>query len=74
MRLSLPNRGVFVEAEVSEPMLSRLSSKTRFSESDEIAIMVMAYEKGLTQIDASGHNDPIAEMSRADDRDVSKAG
>ena len=49
-----------VEAEVSESMLTRLLEDTAFGP-DEIAIMVMAYEMGLTQINASGHNDPTAE-------------
>ncbi len=43
-----------------------LKPSTRFLEDaafgpDEIAIMVAAYEVGLTQINASGHNDPTAE-------------
>ena len=49
-----------VEAEVSESMLTRLLEDTAFGP-DEIAIMVMAYEMGLTQINASGDNDPTAE-------------
>ena len=49
-----------VEAEVSESMLTRFLEDTAFGP-DEIAIMVMAYEMGLTQIDASGHNAPTAE-------------
>ena len=56
----------------------RKSTLTRFLEDaafgpDEIALMVAAYEVGLTQINASGHNDPTAEISRTDDRNVSKA-
>ena len=62
-----------VEAEVSDSMLTRFLEDTAFGP-DEIAIMVMAYEMGLTQINASGHNDPTAENSRADNCDVSKAG
>ena len=54
-------------------MLTRLLEDTAFGP-DEIAIMVMAYEMGLTQINASGDNDPTAETSRADNRNVSKAG
>jgi hypothetical protein len=46
-----------VEAEVSESMLTRFLGDTSFGP-DEIAIMVAAYELGLTQINASGHNDP----------------
>jgi len=49
-----------VEAEVSESMLTRFLEDTAFGP-DEIAIMVMAYEMGLTQINASGDNDPTAE-------------
>ena len=49
-----------VEAEVSESMLTRFLEDTAFGP-DEIAIMVAAYEVGLTQINASGHNDPTAE-------------
>src|SRR4051794_22961691 len=49
-----------VEAEVSESMLTRLLEDVAFGP-DEIAIMVAAYELGLTQINASGHNDPTAE-------------
>jgi hypothetical protein len=49
-----------VEAEVSDSMLTRFLEDTAFGP-DEIAIMVMAYEMGLTQINASGHNDPTAE-------------
>ena len=49
-----------VEAEVSESMLSRFLEGAAFGP-DEIAIMVAAYEVGLTQINASGHNDPAAE-------------
>ena len=45
-----------VEAEVSEFMLTRFLEDTAFGP-DEIAIMVMAYEMGLTQINASGDND-----------------
>jgi hypothetical protein len=41
-------------------MLTRLLEDTAFGP-DEIAIMVMAYEMGLTQINASGDNDPTAE-------------
>ena len=48
-----------VEAEVSDSMLTRFLEDTAFGP-DEIAIMVMAYEMGLTQINASGDNDPIA--------------
>ena len=46
-----------VEAEVSEFMLTRFLEDTAFGP-DEIAIMVAAYEVGLTQINA---NDPTAE-------------
>ena len=49
-----------VEAEVSESMLTRFLEDAAFGP-DEIAIMVAAYEVGLTQINASGHNDPTAE-------------
>jgi hypothetical protein len=49
-----------VEAEVSESMLTRFLEDTAFGP-DEIAIMVIAYEMGLTQINASGDNDPTAE-------------
>ena len=49
-----------VEAEVSESMLTRFLEDTAFGP-DEIAIMVMAYEMGLTQINASGDKDPTAE-------------
>ena len=48
-----------VEAEVSEFMLTRFLEDTAFGP-DEIAIMVAAYEVGLTQINASGHNAPTA--------------
>ena len=51
-------------------MLTRFLEDTAFGP-DEIAIMVAAYEVGLTQINA---NDPTAETSRADNRNVSKAG
>ena len=46
-----------VEAEVSEAMLTRFLEGAAFGP-DEIAIMVAAYEVGLTQINA---NDPTAE-------------
>jgi hypothetical protein len=46
-----------VEAEVSE---TRFLEDTAFGP-DEIAVMVAAYEVGLTQINSSGHNDPAAE-------------
>jgi hypothetical protein len=49
-----------VEAEVSESMLTRFLEGAAFGP-DEIAIMVAAYEVGLTQINVSGHNDPTAE-------------
>ena len=49
-----------VEAEVSEAMLTRFLEGAAFGP-DEIAIMVAAYEAGLTQINVSGHNDPTAE-------------
>ena len=49
-----------VEAEVSESMLTRFLEDAAFGP-DEIAIMVAAYEVGLTQINVSGHNDPTAE-------------
>ncbi len=49
-----------VEAEVSESMLTRFLGDAAFGP-DEIAIMVAAYEVGLTQINVSGHNDPTAE-------------
>jgi hypothetical protein len=49
-----------VEAEVSESMLTRFLEDAAFGP-DEIAIMVAAYELGLTHINASGHNDPTAE-------------
>jgi hypothetical protein len=49
-----------VEAEVSEWMLTRFLEDAAFGP-DEIALMVAAYEVGLTQINASGHNDPTAE-------------
>jgi hypothetical protein len=49
-----------VEAEVSESMLTRFLEDAAFGP-DEIAIMVAAYEVGLTQINANGHNDPTAE-------------
>ena len=49
-----------VEAEVSESMLTRFLEDTAFGP-DEIAIMVMAYEMGLTQINASGDKDPLAQ-------------
>ena len=49
-----------VEAEVSEAMLTRFLEDTAFGP-DEIAVMVAAYEVGLTQINSSGHNDPAAE-------------
>ena len=52
-----------VEAEVSESMLTRLLEDMAFGP-DEIAIMVMAYEMGLTQINASGDNDPTADSPR----------
>ncbi len=45
-----------VEAEVSESMLTRFLEYAAFGP-DEIAIMVAAYEVGLTQINASGHDD-----------------
>jgi hypothetical protein len=45
---------------LSESMLTRFLEDTAFGP-DEIAIMVAAYELGLTQINASGHNDPTAE-------------
>jgi hypothetical protein len=45
-----------VEAEVSVSMLTRFLQDTAFGP-DEIAIMVAAYEVGLTQINSSGHND-----------------
>ena len=60
-----------VEAEVSKSMLTRFLEDAAFGP-DEIAIMVAAYEVGLTQINASGHNDPTAENSRADDRNKSR--
>ena len=41
-------------------MLTRFLGGAAFGP-DEIAIMVAAYEGGLTQINASGHNDPAAE-------------
>ena len=46
-----------VEAEVSEAMLTRFLEGAAFGP-DDIAIMVAAYEVGLTQINASG---PTAE-------------
>ena len=46
-----------VEAEVSEAMLTRFLEGAAFGP-DDIAIMVVAYEVGLTQINASG---PTAE-------------
>jgi len=46
-----------VEAEVSESMLARFLEDAAFGP-DEIAIMVAAYEVGLTEINSSGHNDP----------------
>ena len=49
-----------VEAEVSESMLTRFLEDAAFGP-DEIAIMVAAYEVGLTQMNAGGHNDPTAE-------------
>ena len=49
-----------VEAEVSEAMLTRFLECAAFGP-DDIAIMVAAYEAGLTQINVSGHNDPTAE-------------
>jgi len=49
-----------VEAEVSEAMLTRFLEGVAFGP-DEFAIMVAAYEVGLTQINVSGHNDPTAE-------------
>lgn len=49
-----------VEAEVSEAMLTRFLEGAAFGP-DEIAIMVAAYEAGLTRINARGHNDPAAE-------------
>ena len=49
-----------VEAEVSESMLTRFLEDGAFGP-DEISIMVAAYELGLTQINASGHNDLAAE-------------
>ena len=49
-----------VEAEVSDSMLTRFIEDTAFGP-DEIAIMVAAYEVGLTEINSSGHNDPAAE-------------
>ena len=49
-----------VEAEVSEAMLTRFLGDAAFGP-DEIAIMVAAYEAGLTQINAGGHNHPAAE-------------
>jgi hypothetical protein len=49
-----------VEAEVSEAMLTRFLGGAAFGP-DEIAIMVAAYEAGLTRINARGHNDPAAE-------------
>ncbi len=50
-----------VEAEVSEAMLTRFLAGAAFGP-DEIAVMVAAYEAGLTQINAGGHNDPAAEV------------
>jgi hypothetical protein len=52
-----------VEAEVSESMLTRFLGDTSFGP-DEIAIMVAAYELGLTQINASGHNDPAETLAQ----------
>jgi hypothetical protein len=49
-----------VEAEVSEGMLTRFLEGAAFGP-DEIAIMVAAYEAGLTQINVSGHDDPAAQ-------------
>jgi hypothetical protein len=48
-----------VEAEVSESMLTRFLEDTAFGP-DEIAIMVAAYEGGLTQTQINA-NDPPAE-------------
>ena len=53
-----------VEAEVSESLCSPASSKTRLSDLMRIAIMVMAYEMGLTQINASGDNAPTASLAQ----------
>ena len=61
-----------VEAEVSEAMLTRFLEGAAFGP-DDIAIMVAAYEVGLTQINASGPTIPLPRL-RADDRNVSKAG
>ena len=43
-----------------KPRLTRFLEDAAFGP-HEIAIMVAAYEVGLTQINASGHNDPTAE-------------
>jgi hypothetical protein len=43
-----------IEAEVSESMLTRFLEGAAFGP-DDIAIMVAAYEAGLTQINVSGH-------------------
>ena len=68
-----------VEAEVSESMLTRFLEDAAFGP-DEIAIMVAAYEVGLTHINVSGHNDPTAEtlaqtvvmLAKRGERDVEK--
>ena len=50
-----------VEAEVSEAMLTRFLECAAFGP-DDIAIMVAAYEVGLTQINASGPTaEPLAQ-------------
>ena len=62
-----------VEAEVSEAMLTRFLEDAAFGP-DEIAVMVAAYELGLTQITPAATTIPLPRILRADNRDVSKAG
>ena len=61
-----------VEAEVSESMLTRFLEDTAFGP-DEIAIMVAAYELGLTQKRQRPQRSHCRD-SRVDNRNVSKAG
>ena len=61
-----------VEAEVSESMLTRFLEDTAFGP-DEIAIMVMAYEMGLRRLTPAVTTIRLPD-SRADNRNVSKAG
>jgi hypothetical protein len=52
-----------VEAEVSESMLTRFLEDAAFGP-DEIAIMVAAYEVGLTQITPAVTTIPLPKLSR----------